>query len=140
MWLPKKERKLLAIYAERAESSSKTCMVSDSELIRLLDIERVRELFNLKSKLRFRGMLTFSTSERPRKVKFENGKPAGTEEYGEPQIFLSEEGYNIGLKYGTRLGTFELWSRENMWFWVILGVVISSIGILTTILVALIKD
>ena len=77
--------------------------------------------------------------ERPRKAKYENGIPSGTEEYGEPQIFLTEKGYNIGLKYGTILGKFELWSRENIWFWVVLGVFISALGIATTIAVALIQ-
>ncbi len=140
MWLPKKERKLLAIYAERAKNSGIACEVSSEEIIRLLDLRDELELFRLKTKLEFKGMLTFSTCERPRRVKYEDGKPAGTEEYGEPKIFLTEEGYNIGLKYCTILGTFELWSRDNIWFWVVLGVVISSIGILTTILVSLIKD
>lgn len=138
MWLPKKERELLAIYAERAESYGKACEISNDELIKTLGLKDERELLTLKSKLEFRGLLYFSTCERPKRAKYTNGKPAGTEEYGEPQIFLQENGYNIGLKYGTILGKLELWTRENIWFWVILSVVIGIIGVLTTIIIAII--
>jgi len=137
VWLPTKERKLLAIYAERAESYGKAFMVSNEEIIKFLNLKDERELFNLESKLWFKGFLNFPPSDKPRKEKYENGKPAGTEEYGEPQISLTDKGYNIGLKYGT---IFELWSRENIWFWVVLGVFISALGIGTTIAVAFIKD
>ncbi|MBN1805652.1 MAG: hypothetical protein JW837_10405 [Sedimentisphaerales bacterium] len=140
MWLPKKERELLAIYAERAESYGKACEISNDELIRTLGLESEEELFTLKSKLEFRGLLCLSTYERPKRVKHINGKPAGTEEYGEPQIFLNENSYNIGLKYGAILGKLELWTRENIWFWVVLSVVIGIIGILTTIIIAIIQD
>jgi len=133
MWLTRRERKLLAIYAKRSESYNKDCEVSDSDLIKSLSLRDVRELISLKSRLKGRGLLTFSSLDRPRREKHENGKPVGSEEYGEPRISLSEQGFFIGRKCGTTLGIFELWSRENVWFWVALSALLSAIGILVTI-------
>ena len=52
MWLPRKERKLLAIYAKRVEGHNKDCEVSNDDLIALLSLKDVRELISLKSSLR----------------------------------------------------------------------------------------
>jgi len=133
MWLPRKERRLLAIYAKRSESYNKDCEVSDSDLIKLLALRDVRELISLKSRLKGRALLSFSSLDRPRREEHENGKPVGSEEYGEPRVSLSEQGFFIGRKCGSTLGIFELWSRENVWFWAVLSVLISAIGILVTI-------
>ena len=59
MWLSKNERKLLAIYAERAESYGKSCEVGNEEIIRLMNLKDERELINLKSKLEFLRLLIF---------------------------------------------------------------------------------
>ena len=102
-------------------------------MIALLSLKDVRELISLKSRLKGRGLLGFSSLDRPTREKHQNGKPVGPEEYGEPRTFLSEQGFFIGRKCGTTLGIFELWSRENVWFWVVLSALISVIGILVTI-------
>ncbi len=131
----------MAIYAKRVESKGKACEVSDEELIKSLSLEKgEHELHALKFKLMRKGLLHFSTLERPRRTKHVNGKPAGTEEYGEPQIFLSEQGLNLARKYASLCGTFELWCRENIWFWVVLSAILSALGIFITILLALLKD
>jgi len=43
-------------------------------------------------------------------------------------------GYDLGKKYSSKIGTLGVWFTEYLWFWVILGVIISFVGLLVAIL------
>jgi len=49
-------------------------------------------------------------------------------------------GYDLGKKYSSKIGTLGIWFTEYLWFLVVLSVVIGIIGVLTTIIIAIIKD
>ena len=140
MWLRRKsERKLLTHYAKSVCGAGEKYEISDEDLMKLLRLCKVDDLHNIKRNLHKLKLIvctdlgkkeTYLTVKQ-RKVIKESEKPV---------IRMTEEGFRLGRKYASLYGTFELWCRENIWFLVVLSVVIGIIGVLTTIIIAIIKD
>ncbi|MBW7988525.1 MAG: hypothetical protein FVQ84_00655 [Planctomycetes bacterium] len=56
------------------------------------------------------------------------------------KLGFTSGGYDLGKKYNSKIGTLGIWVTEYLWFFVVLSVVIGIIGVLTTIIIAIIKD
>lgn len=132
MWLPKRERNLLAAYASIAEINNKACEVSDNEIVKSLGLRDLRELYVLKTRLKRRDLLAFSTLDNSKKDD-SNPKYFETGDGKSPSTFLTEQGLLIGRKYCTNIGTFELWSRANLWFWFFVAIVLCVIALFITL-------
>lgn len=59
---------------------------------------------------------------------------------GQIEVELTQEAIILGRKYSSKIGTIGVLFTEYLWFWVVLSVLIGAIGVLTTILVAILKD
>jgi len=55
-------------------------------------------------------------------------------------IGFTSSGYDLGRKYSSTIGTLGIWFTEYLWFLVVLSVALGIIGVLTTIIIAVIKD
>ena len=132
MWLPKRERNLLAAYASIVEINSKACEVSDNEIVNSLGLKDLRELYVLKTRLKRRDLLAFSTLDNSKKDS-SNPKSSETGDCNNPSTFLTEQGLLIGQKYCTNIGTFELWSRANLWFWFFVVILLCIIALFVTL-------
>jgi len=130
MWLPKRERNLLATYALSAEADSRACEISDNELVKSLQLRDLRELYMLKTRLKRRDLLKFSTVNSS--IKDVQDSPELYEQ-AQPNTFLTEQGLLIGQKYCTNIGTFELWSRANLWFWLFAAIILCVTALLIAI-------
>lgn len=118
MWLPKDERNVLAYYyKELHESGVKTRgQIFLSKLEKCLSKNNKRNRVKIASKmLKQRDLLDF----------FNDQNEAVT-------VQLSLDGYDLGRKYSSRLGTAWVWCNEYK-IWIILGVVIGAITLLVTI-------
>ena len=54
-------------------------------------------------------------------------------EYNDITLRLTLKGYDLGRKYSSKLRTFLLWCEEYK-FWIIIGLIISFVGVLIAIL------
>ncbi len=55
---------------------------------------------------------------------------------GQIEVELTQEAIFLGRKYSSKIGTIGVLFTEYLWFWVVLGVIISLIGVIVTILMA----
>lgn len=140
MWLRRKsERKLLAHYAKNVYKAGEKYEISDEDLMKLLRLCNVDDLHNMKRDFHELKFIVCSNLGKEKIVLTVKGRQE-IKETENPVIRMTEEGFRLGRKYARLYGTFEIWCRENIWFLVFLGVVIGAIGVLTTIIIAIIKD
>jgi hypothetical protein len=122
MWLPKDERTLLAFCCTKVSRGEAPFDLTHHELIEELnskgikaDTQLVHEaLFRLQN----RNLLRWTSTL--------NGNGAG--------ITFYQQGYDLGRKYSTKRGRFELWCKEYLWLIIFLTMVISTLTLLVTIL------
>jgi len=122
MWLPKDERILLAFCCTKTSRGEAPFDIRYQELVEKLkskrmyaDKQSVREIL---FKLRNRNLLRLCSSM--------EGNGA--------RITLHQQGYDLGVTYGSRGGIIAIWCEEYMWIWVIFGVIIGLITLLVTML------
>ena len=139
MVVSKNDRKLLAHYAKNVGEPGEEYEISDEDLMKLLGLCKVDDLRDIKRHLHELKLIVCSNLDKKVADLTVRGQRV-TKESEHPVIRMTEEGYRLGCKYGTWRGRFELWCRENIWFWVVLGAAISAIGILVTIVVAIITN
>jgi len=118
MWLPKDERKLLAHYYQELHESGldargtfylstlESCLQGEDARNRALTASNVLQKRNLIAFLHPRGDAI--------------------------TVQLSLDGYDLGRKYSSRLGTVWVWCNEYK-LWIILGVIISAIALIARI-------
>ena len=139
MWLLKNEKKLFLYYAKRAKKAGEVCEVSDKELLELLKLHNVEELHELKSSLKKRDLITFTTFEPDTHILNVNSKDVPVTSKN-PRIRLKESGEELANKYSTCFGKLELLCKSYMWFLVLLSVIISLVGVIVTTLISALKD
>jgi hypothetical protein len=155
MWLPKDERKLLRYYYRQINRIDTDQTFEIRDLIKALGkkeqsgppktkreiildtyntLENVNNLLTQRDLIKWKNLDPNSISaahsyDHPTsQVLFENTKVNLC-------ITLTIKGYDLGIKYDSRLGTAWVWCNEYK-LWIILGVIISLIGVL----VAIFKD
>jgi hypothetical protein len=128
MWLPKDERVLLSYYYSQIGWAG-ICQRDPSELEKVLRERKdqakgeVNEeyVMNVVKSLRKHGLITNHHKVR---------------DSGQIEIELTQKAINLGKKYNSKIGTLGVWFTEYMWFWIILSVLISLIGVIVTICMA----
>lgn len=140
MWLHQKsERKLLAHYAKNVDRADEEYEISDEYFMKSLHLCKVDDLHDMKRNLHKLKLIVCTSLGKKETVLTVKGRQE-IKESKNPVIRITDEGFRLGRKYGSLWGTFELWCRENLWFLVVLSVLIGAIGVLTTIIIASIKD
>ncbi len=132
MWLPKDERKLLELYYKKIGEPEKMEFIEENNLIKTIfpkcDTQHQESSNNYKKWLEGKSRVTTANkvlSER----KFIKYREAGIS----IELSLSIEGYDLGRKYSSKLHTFLLLCNEYK-VWIILGLIISFVGVLIAIL------
>jgi len=139
MWLPKDERRLFLYYAVKAQKAGEACEVSDDELLKSLKLLNVERLHDLKSKLKEYGLIDFSSFRQHETTLNVRGKIVPkTSQF--PVVRFTKFGERFAEKCNTWFGRIELWCKEYMWFLILLSVIIGLVGVIATILVAILKD
>ena len=161
MWLPKDERKLLSYYYREINKVETEQRFEIRDLIKALGkkeqsgqsktkseiiLNTYNTLENVNNLLSQRGLITWKNLD-PTSISVLQELPKTSEALSWPEntnvnlhIILTIEGYNLGKKYNSKIGTLGIWFTEYLWFLVVLSVVIGIIGVLTTIIIAIIKD
>ncbi len=119
MWLPKDERKLLAHYYQEPYESG---MDARGDFF-LSKLERCLRGVNARN----RAIITSNTLHRRKFIAFLNHRGDVI------TVQLSLDGYDLGRKYSTNLGTFWELCKEYK-LWIILGVITGLVGLMVTIL------
>lgn len=132
MWLPKDERKLLELYYKKIGEPEKMEFIEENNLIKTIfpkcDTQHQESSNNYKKWLEGKSRVATANkvlSER----KFIKYREAGIS----IELSLSIEGYDLGRKYSSKLHTFLLLCNEYK-VWIILGLIISFVGVLIAIL------
>jgi len=128
MWLPEDERILLSYYYSQIGCAG-ICQRDPSELENALreQTKRAKEqideryVMNVIKSLRKHGLIKYHHKVR---------------DTGQIEVELIQEAINLGRKYSSKIGTLGVWFTEYMWFWIVLSVIISLIGVIVTILKA----
>ena len=127
MWLQKDERILLRYYYSQGRAD----YICQRELDIL--IEELRKRKNQTEKQQVDETYVMNALGVLQKHSlFQNVKKV--HDTGQIQVKLTREAIDLGRKYGSTIGTLGVWFTEYLWFWVILGVIVSFFGILVTIL------
>jgi len=143
MWLPKDERETLLKYYnylqdtqeyKRFRSLSARVYIATRNLISRKLVHEIIEggpehveylaAFMTQDPIGLQGFLASSEND---------------VEYNDITLRLTLEGYDLGRKYCSKPHTILLWCSEYK-VWIILGVIIGLAGIITSILVAILKD
>jgi len=111
MWLPKEERKLFLYYAEKALKNGEACEVSDEELLELLKLQNVEEIHCFKSRLKKRGLISFTTFGPSEHLLNVAGKKT-PDISKHPRIRLTDTGEELGERYKRFFGKIQLWYKE----------------------------
>ena len=132
MWLPKDVRILLTYYYSQAGGAC-VCQRDPIDLMNALcqrkkqkckEIQKSKQVnetyvMNLLKSLQKHGFIEYVKIVR---------------DTGQIEVKLTQEAINLGKKYSSKISTFGVWFTEYLWFWVVLSVVISAIGVLIAIL------
>ena len=132
VWLPKDERKVLAHYAKNVGGAGQEYEIGDEDVMKSVHLRKVDDLHNIKRNLHKLKLIVCTNLGRKETDLTVKGRKV-IKESENPVIRMTQEGLRLGRKYATLWGTFELWCRENIWFWVILGVLIAIIALVVTI-------
>src|SRR4030042_4305196 len=128
MWLPRDERTLLAFCCNKISRGEVTFSLTHKELeaeLRSKGIEADRQLIHeTLFKLENRNLLRWGSAF--------DGNGVG--------ITFYQQGYDLGQKYSSIVGKIAILCTEYMWFLILLGVIIGLIGIIATVLVAILKN
>ena len=125
IWLPRDERKVLIYYYKKLQESGVETRGQFflSELENCLSGNDKRNRVKIASKmLKRRNLLDF----------YNDQVDAVT-------VQLSLEGFDLGRKYSSTLGTVWVWCNEYK-LWIILGVIIGFITLVVSIIAAIFKD
>jgi len=122
MWLPKDERILLAFCCTKINRGEAPFNIAHQELVQELNSKGIKAdrqlvhetLFRLQN----RSLLRWGSAL--------DGNGVG--------ITFYQQGYDLGRKYRTKRGRFELWCKEYVWLIIFLTMVISTLTLLVTIL------
>jgi hypothetical protein len=126
MWLPKDERILLRYYYSQGRADN-ICQRDPDTIIKELREKKkqkgkhIDETFVMNV---LRALQKHALVQGVKKVR----------ETGQIEVKLSSEVINLGRKYSSTIGTMGVWFTEHMWFWIVLGVAISAIALIVTIL------
>jgi len=131
MWLAKEERRLLAYYAKRAGQPSGNWRISDDELIRLMKFPSTEHLHNVKRKLKDKGLVDFTYLEKHADSLNVIGRAVPIEL--EPNVMVTQDGFDLGMEYTKLFGTFRVWCKEYYWLWAFIAALASIIGIIISI-------
>lgn len=119
MWLPKEERKVLACYYKEFHESA----VKEGGRVFMSELEKC---LSGKDK-RIRAKRASETLQKRNLLAFYNDQGDAV------TVRLSLEGFDLGRKYSSKLHTFLLLCNEYK-VWIILGLIISFVGVLIAIL------
>ncbi len=128
MWLPKDKRRLLSYYHSQVGCAG-ICQRDPSELENALHAktkqtkDRIDEKYvmNVIKSLRKHGLIKSQSK---------------VSDTGQIEVELTQEAINLGRKYSSKIGTLGVWFTEYIWFWIVLSVIISLIGVIVTIIIA----
>jgi len=133
MWLPKDERKLLELYYKKIGEPEKMEFIEENNLIKTIfpkcDTQHQKSSNNYKKWLEGKSRVATANkvlSER----KFIKYREAGSS----IELSLSIEGYDLGRKYSSKLHTFLLLCNEYKVWIILVGLIISFVGVLIAIL------
>ncbi len=135
MWLPKDERRLLSLYTRKVMQAEEKIEISDEELVESLNLQGVNSLHDLKRDLHEKGLIKCTNLGRETTVLNVNGRNVPKESQY-PVIRMTKQGFELGQKYNSWWGNFELFSKEYMWLRIVLSAIISLIGVIVTIIIA----
>jgi hypothetical protein len=119
MWLPKDERKVLALYYEKLHGSG-------VEARGQVFISELEKCLPGKDK-RIRAKRASETLQKRNLLAFYNDQGDAI------TVQLSLEGFDLGRKYNFKRQTFLLWCNEYK-VWIIVGLIISLVSVLVAIL------
>ena len=121
MRLPKDERTLLAFCCTKVSRAEAPFDLGDQEIIRELNskgIEADKQLVHeILFRLQNRSLLRWGSAL--------DGNGVG--------ITFYQPGHDLGRKYSTKRGRFELWCNEYVWLIIFLTMVISTLTLLVSI-------
>jgi len=136
MWLSKEQRKLLSFYAKKAEQPFGNCRVGDDELIKLLKFSDKERLHNIKKDLNKLGLISFTHLEKYEDSLNVNGRKVPINI--EPNVTVTKEGFDLGIKYNSVFSPFNVWFWNNYkWF---LPFIVTVIGIIVSIIIAVYNE
>jgi len=150
MWLPKDERVLLVHYNKRIGKPNQVQHFELSKLVDLLKFKKIRKIKTLDSNKKWKKFCQDGISNQERRNRLDISNEALNERslivlkphQENPNVIivcLTLKGYDLGRKYSKRWGTLWIWCNEYK-LWVILSVIIGLVGLIVTILVAVLKD
>lgn len=129
MWLPKDERKLLKCYYNKSKKTRKTFEIGIPEVMKILGFREDKASVPSTNKM-FDITLNANAILKDRElIHFEHEQ----EDLSRIKISLTLKGYDLGRKYSSKLHTFLLLCNEYK-VWIILGLIISFVGVLIAIL------
>jgi hypothetical protein len=121
MWLRKDERTLLAFCCTKVSRGEAPFNLTHQELVQELNskgIKADRQLIHeILCRLQNRSLLRWGSAL--------DGNGVG--------ITFYQQGHDLGRKYSTKRGRFELWCKEYVWLIIFLTMVISTLTLLVTI-------
>ena len=135
MWLPKEERKLLKYCYDKSKKVGETFEAPIYEIMKALGFKEKEAstqtteakwdmAFNVINNLKDRGIIHYEYEQ---------------EDLFGFKISLTLKGLDLGRKYSSKSHTILLWCNEYK-IWVIISTIIALAGIITSILVAILKD
>ena len=132
MRLSKDERRLLAFYAKKAGQPFGDVRISDDELINILKFSDKKHLHNVKKEINKLGLISFTHLEKYKDFLNVNGRRISKDIV--PNVTVTQEGFDLGIKYNSIFGLFRVWLNEYYkWLMLIATIILVIIGILTLI-------
>jgi hypothetical protein len=138
MRLSKDERRLLAFYAKKAGQRFGNVQISDDELIKLLKFFDKEHLHNVKKELNKLGLISFTHLEKYKDFLNVNGRRIPKDI--DPNVTVTQEGFDLGMKYTTLFGTFQVWCKEYYWLWAFIAALASIVGIIVMVIIAVFSE
>lgn len=132
MWLPKDQRILLSYYYSQGRPGH-ICQRDPNTLIKeLRERKEQKKKEIVKSKqVDEKYVMDVLRSLQKHGLIRDVKKVRDT---GQIEVKLTQEAIKLGRKCDSKIGTLGVWFTEYLWFWVILGVIISFVGLLVAIL------